>query len=69
VWTRKIFLFLNLRAYARTVPLIRPYQLPSASFEIHNSVIILTSDAVQSAILAALLNKPFMKTNEILAQL
>jgi len=52
----KIFLFLNLKAYARTVPQIRPYQLPSTTFRIHYAAFILTTDAVYSAILAALLN-------------
>jgi hypothetical protein len=57
---REDFTFSYLQAYARTVPQIRPYLLPSTSFPIHYSIIILTFGAVYSAIPAALLSKPYV---------
>jgi hypothetical protein len=42
------------------MPQIRPWPLPSTFFPIHYSLIIPSYDAVQSEILTALVNKPFI---------
>jgi hypothetical protein len=47
-----------LQAMSRSVPHIRPRTLPSTSFPINHSLIILSFDLMKSELLAASLNQP-----------
>jgi hypothetical protein len=46
VLTEVLMVFLSFQAYARIVPQIRPLRLPSISFSIYYSLIVLSSDAI-----------------------